>query len=296
VRLRRVASYKIRRRHPERSARTGARSRDQHTLVGGLIRAYVVDFRSPGTSGAGAVPSTSAASRPLLGMTSRGKFGLRKLARPRLRLRMGGVIPGPRSPLVTVTAVVVIVGCLAALTWYTWPIHRYVLQIFAIAAVLVALHTAPPISRWLERTPVPHRAALYLLLALVVAGHFTLQQKKYFPFVVWDIFSSVSDQETVFCRELIGKTASEKQVRLLVEQLYPSIIQFERLEDIGPEKMNRLVAALVKTYNAQHPTDQLREVDLMLMAVKVHLPPGETRSQPSCELLQRFDLSQTPSS
>lgn len=203
---------------------------------------------------------------------------------------------GPRPPLVTAVAFAVVAGCLAALTYFTWPIHRYVFQIFAVAVILAVLHAAPPIRRWLAGTPVAHRAVLYLLLAAVVAGHFTLQQRRYFPFVVWDIFSSVSDQETVFCRELIGKTASDKQVRLLVEQLYPSIIQFDLPSDKEPAKMDRLVAAMAKTYNAQHPSDPLREIDLMLMAVKVHHPPEETRSQPSCELLQRFDLSPAPSS
>jgi hypothetical protein len=200
-------------------------------------------------------------------------------------------MPGPRSPLVTAVAAAVIVGCLAALTYFTWQIHRYVFQIFAVAAVLVALHTAPPISRWLAGTPVAHRAVLYLLLAAVVAGHFTLQQRSYFPFVVWDIFSAVSNQETVFCRELVGTTASDKKVRLLVEQLYPSIIQFDLPPDTEPGKLDLLVSAMAKTYNTQHAADPLREVDLMLMAVKLHPPPGQPRSQPSCELLQRFDLS-----
>ena len=205
-------------------------------------------------------------------------------------------MPGPRSPLVTAVAAAVIVGCLAALTYFTWPIHRYVFQIFAVAAVLVALNTAPPIARWLAATPVAHRVVLYLLPAAVVAGHFTLQQTRFYPFVVWDIFASVSGQETVFCRELIGTTASDKQVRLLVEQMYPSIVQFNLPSEEEPAKMDLLVATMVKTYNAQHPSDPLREVDLMLMAVKVHLPPGETRSQPSCELLHRFDLSPARSS
>lgn len=205
-------------------------------------------------------------------------------------------MPQPRSPLITAGALAIIVICLSALSYYTWPIHRYVFQIFAVAAVLIALHTSPPIARWLAATPAAHRAVLYLLLAGVLVGHFTLQQRRYFPFVVWDIFSSVSEQDTVFCREIIGTTASDKKIRLLAEQLYPSIVQFDLPSDKEPAKMNKLVDAMVKTYNAQHPADPVREVDLMLMAVKVHLPSGETRSQPSCELLQRFDLSPDPSS
>jgi hypothetical protein len=60
--------------------------------------------------------------------------------------------------------------------------------------------------------------------------------------------------------------------------------------------MDRLVAAVAAEYNRQHAADPVREVDLMLMAVKLHLPPGQLRSQPSCELLHRFDLSPAPSS
>ncbi len=204
--------------------------------------------------------------------------------------------PPARAQLATAAAVAVIVVCFAALTVYFWPVWRYVLQIYAVAAVLVALRAAPPMARWLASIPVAHRSVSYVLLAAVVAGHFTLQQKRYYPFVVWDIFSAVGEQETVFCRELVGTTATGKQVRLLVEQLFPSIIQFDLPPDSQPEAMNRLVAALVQQYNAHHADDPVREVDLMLLAVKLHLPPGQTRSQPSCELLQRFDLSPEHSS
>jgi hypothetical protein len=162
--------------------------------------------------------------------------------------------------------------------------------------MLIALRPAPPVARWLAATPVAHRFIVYALLLAVVAGHFTLSTRRFFPFVAWDIFSSVSEQETVFCRELIGTTASQKKVRLLAEQLYPSIIQFDLPPSTQSAKLDRLVAAMAKTYDAQHAADPLREVDLMLMAVKLHQPPGQPRSQPSCELLQRFDLSPGPSS
>jgi hypothetical protein len=206
------------------------------------------------------------------------------------------VTPPARAQLATVAAIVVIVICFAVLTIYFWPIWRYVLQLYAVAGVLIALRAAPPVARWIPSLPLAHRTIFYLLLAAVVAGHFTLQQKKYYPFVVWDIFAAVSEQETVFCRELVGTTATGKQVRLLVEQLFPSIIQFDLPPDTEPEAMNRLVAALTRQYNAHHADDPVREVDLMLMAVKLHLPPGQTRSQPSCELLQRFELSPEHSS
>ncbi len=205
---------------------------------------------------------------------------------------MRGVTP---RVLVLLASLALIAVCLALFTWLAWPIHRYLLQVYAVVALLIALRAAPPMARHLAGMPAVHRAIIYGLILAVVAGHFTLQQKRYFPFVVWDIFCAVSEQETVFCRELIGTTASQKKVRLLVEQLYPSIIQFDLPPRDQPDKLDLLVSALARTYNQQHPADPLREVDLMLMAVKLHPPAGESR-QPSCEFLQRFDLSPGPSS
>ena len=199
------------------------------------------------------------------------------------------------SRVLPLAALGVLVGCLALLTWFTWPIHRYVFQVYAVVALLIAMGTVPPIARHLAVMPLAHRGILYLLIVAVVAGHFTLQQKRFFPFVVWDIFAAVGKQETVFCRELIGTTASQKKVRLLVEQLYPSIVQFDLPPRDQPGNLDLLVSAMARNYNARHPADPLREIDLMLMAVKLHPPPGQIR-QPSCELLQRFDLSPGPSS
>jgi len=185
----------------------------------------------------------------------------------------------------------VILLCLGLLTFFFWPIRGVLFQVYALAAILLALHHAPPVARWLSATPVAHRLVVYALILAVVAGHFTLSTRRFFPFVAWDIFSAVSEQETVFCRELIGTTASQKQVRLLVEQLYPSIIQFDLPPSTQSAKLDLLVSAMARTYDAHHANDPLREVDLMLMAVRLHPPPGQTHSQPSCELLQRFDLS-----
>ncbi len=192
-------------------------------------------------------------------------------------------------------ALAVIGLCLGLLAWFAWPIHRYLLQVYAVVVLLLALRAAPPIARYLAGTSGAYRAVSYVLILGVVAGHFTLQKRTFYPFVVWDIFCAVSEQETVFCRELIGTTASQKKVRLLVEQLYPSIIQFDLPPHDEPQRLDLLVAAMAKTYNSLHPADPLREVDLMLMAVKLHPPAGESR-QPSCEFLQRFDLSPGPSS
>jgi hypothetical protein len=205
------------------------------------------------------------------------------------------VTPTARATTSTVIAGAVIVVCLAVLTWCFWPIHGVLLQLYALIAIFIALRSAPPVASWLRALPLAHRAVFYLVLGAVAVGHFTLSTRKFYPFVAWDIFSSVSNQETVFCRELVGTTAAGRPVRLLVEQLFPSIIQFDLPPDTKPEAMERLVAALANEYNAQHASDPVRKVDLMLLAVKLHPPAGETR-QPSCELLQRFELSPAHSS
>jgi len=206
------------------------------------------------------------------------------------------VTPSSRARLQVAGALAIIMACGAAITWYFWPIRGILFQIYALAAIFIAFHSCRPVTTWLASTPIAHRIVFYLLLGAMVAGHFTLSTRRYFPFMAWDIFSSVSEQETVFDKELVGTTVSGKQVRLVVEQLFPSIIQFDMPPDNDPLTMNRLVAALAKEYNRHHAADPVREVDLMMMAVKLHLPPGQVRSQPSCELLQRFDLSPAPSS
>jgi hypothetical protein len=209
---------------------------------------------------------------------------------------MGGVMPSSRARLKAAGALAVIVVCAVAVAACFWQIHGVVLQIFALITLFIAFRAAPPVARWLAGLPIIHRVVFYLLLAAVVRGHFTLSTQTYYPFVAWDIFSRVNNEDTDSCRELIGTTANGKSVRLLVEQLFPSIVQFDLPPEDKPDQMDRLVAAMVKVYNARHAADPVREVDLMLMVVKLHPPPAQSNSQPSCELLKRYDISSAPSS
>jgi hypothetical protein len=206
------------------------------------------------------------------------------------------VTPSTRARLSALGAVVLIAVCGAAVLYYTWQIHALVFEAYALTALFIAFRSAPPVARWLGGMPAIHRVVLYGLLAAVVAGQFTLDKRTWYPFVAWDIFSNVSETETVSCRELIGTTADGKTVRLLVEQLFPSIIQFDLPLPDEPEKMARLVTALARAYNARHAADPVREVDLMLMAVKLHPPPGQSNRQPSCKFLQRYDILSAPAS
>ncbi len=185
----------------------------------------------------------------------------------------------------------VIVFCLAALFWWFWPIRPVLGQICALAAIALGFRYAPPVTGWLARLPVPHRVVFALLIAGVIAGHFTFDGRKYFPFVSWEIFSIMREEDPVTCREFAAVTASGKNVRLLVEQLFPSIVQFNPPADNESAAMTRLVDALRKAYDGRHPGDPVRRVDLVRISVR--LQPGG--NPPSCELLKRYDFSPAPS-
>jgi hypothetical protein len=173
------------------------------------------------------------------------------------------------------------------------PATRFVpLALLAEAAAFVVIVLSfwkwAPLNRFIRGMPGPHRVVFGVLIALVFAGHFSLQARRYFPFVAWEIFPLVREDDPVTCRELIATTAQGRRVRLLVEQLFPSIVQFNFPTD--PAKLDRLVTVLAAAYNRQHAADPVREADLVTMAVQLHPAPGEVRSQPSCALLQHYDF------
>jgi hypothetical protein len=170
-------------------------------------------------------------------------------------------------------------------------------QAFFLIIVLRTFYSWPPMARWVGRMPVPHRAVSALILLGMVAGHFSLQKRAYFPFIPWYIFPSQREDDPVTSREFIATTASGKQVRLLPEQLFPSIIQVDPLAALDDPKLyppgttDHLAHALAKVYNEHHANDPVQQIDLILQAVQLHPPPNESRTEPSCELLKRYDIS-----
>jgi len=164
-------------------------------------------------------------------------------------------------------------------------------QAYLLLIVLLAFRYWPPMIRWVASMPVPHRAVFGVLIGSMILGHYTLNARAYFPFVAWEIFPFVHEDDPVTCREFIATTESGNKVRLLVEQLFPSIVQINPLDDYSPEATEHLARALAQAYNGHHADDPVRRVDLLVMAVKLHPPAGESRAQPSCELLKRYDIS-----
>lgn len=187
----------------------------------------------------------------------------------------------------------IIALCVALIIWmvsYAVPL-KLAGQAYLLLIILLAYRYWPPMIRWVTSMPVVHRVVFGVLIGGMICGHYTLNSRTYFPFVSWEIFPFVREGDPVTCREFIATTNEGRKVRLLVEQLFPSIVQVDPLEIYSPEATEHIARALAKAYNDHHPDDPVWRVDLMVLAVQLHPPASESRTQPSCELLQRYDIS-----
>jgi len=170
-------------------------------------------------------------------------------------------------------------------------------QGYMMILILLAFRYWPPMIRWVKSMPVVHRVVFAVLIGSMIAGHYTLNGRTYFPYVTWEIFPFVNERDPVTCRAFIATTNSGHKVRLLVEQLFPSVVQIDPVEMMDdphyypPGTTEHLARTLAKVYNELHADDPVWRVDLMLLAVQLHPPAGESRANPSCELLQRYDIS-----
>jgi hypothetical protein len=183
--------------------------------------------------------------------------------------------------------------CIALIIWlvsYAVPL-RLAGQAYLLIVILLAFRYWPPMIRLVASMPILHRIVFGVLIGSMILGHYTLNGRTYFPYVVWEIFPFVRENDPVTCREFIATTESGNKVRLLVEQLFPSIVQVNPLEIYSPETTEHLARALAKVYNEHHAGDPVRRIDLFVMAVQLHPPAGESRAQPSCELLKQYDIS-----
>jgi len=173
-------------------------------------------------------------------------------------------------------------------------------QLALLLVMVRVLWKWPPFAAWLAAMPWAHRLVFGLLLAGMILGHFTLNGRQWFPFVAWEIFPHAEgNADVVTAQQFYGRTASGAKVRLLVEREFPSIIQIDRIETLdrayGPGTTDDLALALAKRYNANHPGDPVRAVDLVQTSVDLHPPAGESRTEPSWKLLKSYDVSPAPS-
>ena len=182
--------------------------------------------------------------------------------------------------------------------WSATPLLPFAItgQLLLLLVLVRTIWKWPPFAQWLAAMPVAHRIVFGVLIGGMILGHYTLNGRTYFPFVVWEIFPHAEGStEVVKAQQFYGHTASGQKVRLLAEQLFPSIIQIDRVETLdksyGPGTQDDLALALAQIYNARHPADPVREVDLVQASVNLHPPAGESRDEPSCELLKTYDVS-----
>lgn len=189
---------------------------------------------------------------------------------------------------------------IAILTW-TISFSSYRFNPFVVTGqiclLLVALRAFcywPPMVRLVSSMPVPHRLVFGFMIMSMILGHYTLTARTYFPYVSWEIFPFVNERDPVTCRQFLATTESGKKVRLLVEQLFPSIVQIFALDDpkhYTPEMLDHLALAVAKEYNKQHPDDPVRQVDLVVVSVSLHPPASDSPTQPSCELLKHYAIT-----
>jgi len=200
--------------------------------------------------------------------------------------------PAP-SRLHPVIAVAIIGVCIALIIWMVSQGVPLAVagQAYLLIIILLAFRYWPPMIRWVASMPVPHRVVFGVLIGAMILGHYTLNPRAYFPYVAWEIFPFVHEDDPVTCCEFIATTANGNRVRLLVEQLFPSIVQINPPDSYSSETTEHLAHALAKIYNAHHADNPVRRVDLFVMAVKLHPPASESRAQPSCELLKYYDIS-----
>jgi hypothetical protein len=204
----------------------------------------------------------------------------------------------PPLSLVAILALIVFI-CLPIASSYPLTPFTVAAQGFLLIIVLRGFCYAPQLRPWTAGMPVPHRAVFGVLIGAMILGHFTFDNRSYFPFVAWEIFPVVRENDPVVCPEMIATTAGGKQVRLLVEQLFPSIVQVDPLDSPAhypPDKLEELVRASARMYDELHPGDPILYVDLVDKAVRLHPPPNELRTLPSCTLLKRYEISSGRSS
>ncbi len=187
----------------------------------------------------------------------------------------------PPFSLVAITVLTVLVS-------FVFPLipFRITGQAALVFVVVRAVIGWPGMRAWFRSMPWPHRLVFGLLIFGMIAGHFTLQTHRYFPFVAWEIFPFAREENPVTCREFMATTASGKTTRLLLEQLLPYIVQFNPPDDNDSPSMSQLVDAMAAVYNRHHRGDPIQRVDLVRVSIPLH-----PFNRHACEPLKSYAIS-----
>lgn len=203
--------------------------------------------------------------------------------------------PWRPHPALAGAIIVVLAGAIVwTLSFSPWRVVPFALtgQSYATIAMLLGFRYWPPMFRLVASMPVAHRVVFGALIGGMILGHYSLNGRSHYPFIVWGIFPRAEESRgMVSANEFIATTANGTRVRLIAEQLFPSLVQIDRVETMTPELTEKLARVLAKKYNEFHPDNPVRQVDLMNMIVQLHPPANESRAEPSCELLKHYNVS-----
>ncbi len=86
-------------------------------------------------------------------------------------------------------------------------------QALLLIFILRAFCYWPPMAGWIRSMPTPHKIVFALLIGGMIFGHYSFNARSHFPFIAWEIFPRVREDDPVTCREFIATTTSGKKVR-----------------------------------------------------------------------------------
>src|SRR5476651_2651802 len=106
--------------------------------------------------------------------------------------------PAPSPSRLHPAIVAAIIGlCLALIVWMISCVVPLKLagQAYLLIAILLAYRYWPPMIRWVASMPVAHRVVFGVLIGSMILGHYTLNGRTYFPYIAWEIFPFVHEDD-----------------------------------------------------------------------------------------------------
>ena len=132
--------------------------------------------------------------------------------------------------------------------------------------------------------PRPYLLACLTSVGLLLAGHAIARNEDTYPLVAWDMYTDSRSGDPTFV-DYVGVLANGREERLLLGRLFPaggrhlraridSVAEATVRESSQGVQLDSLLAAVVIAYDARHPTDSLRAVQLWLGTVPVRAYTG----------------------